>query len=191
VRRTWLVLVVAASSILAACTSNPQRPSRPTVVQRPAPGQCLGFPNRWPPIPASSIETRMASHLPQWLPPGWATEGAFGPTGGEAVVEYGGRGCATVDDYLVFDNLMKVGGPGPGEVQAMVNPRGPHVGPWLVARQSTTYGCPGLPGLSTLQSGAVKLCLEYQAKVPEGVLAVQMVGLDRATGDRIVQSIPL
>jgi hypothetical protein len=60
---------------------------------------------------------------------------------------------------------------------------GPRVGPWTVTAD-VAGGC----GNAVLGSGR---CLEYHAMVPGGSIGVQMMGLPRSIGDRVVQSIPV
>jgi Tol biopolymer transport system component len=105
------------------------------------------------------------------MPEGFGLARAFGRGEGfEATGIWSDRHCRQVIVYLASDR-----GPEP--------PAGPRVDNWVVL-----YDAPNQCSNAVLGKGR---CLDYWARVEGGLLTVQMMGLDRDEGDRIVRSIPI
>jgi hypothetical protein len=112
----------------------------------------------------------MADHLPHWLPDGMGLVQGYGP---EAPGEFGSAlfadaRCREID--LRRSTSSDLGS-------------GQRVGPWTVAA-----GGPGDCG--NLILGPAQ-CISYRTVVEGGSLSIQMMGIPRSDGDRIVGSIPL
>jgi hypothetical protein len=168
------LLACATAIMVASCTSSAP-PSVQTGILAPAPkplggfNQCPFGPVRASGVASSSLVSVMANHVPRWLPPGMGLVEAFGP--GEYA--FGGAYFADADCreiQLYFWESSDTGS-------------GPRLGPWVITAD-VPNGCSN----AALGQGR---CLEYHAKVPGGSVGVQMMGIDRAAGDRIVGSIPL
>ena len=169
--RTVVAIVVVAIS--ASCTFGTE-PLVPVRVLSPAPspggaaGYCPFGIARASSIPSESLVDVMADHVPRWLPDGMGLVEAFGP--GEAS---GGAYFADVNCREVQVWFWRSSDLGQGE----------RMGAWVV-NVSGPRDC----GNSVLGSSR---CIDYHAEVDGGSVGVQMMGLERAEGDRIVESIPL
>jgi hypothetical protein len=102
-------------------------------------------------------------HFPRWLPDGF---------GLSAVYE---NGFASWSDSRCREVSVGVYGDGPGPTA------GPTVGPWRVIADAEG-------GCYNAVLGKAR-CLDYQTKFGDHVVTVQIMGLDRSDGDKIVQSI--
>ena len=107
-------------------------------------------------------------HVPRWLPEGMGLVFAFGP--GED--SFGGAyfadiGCREIE--LWFWDSTDIGS-------------GEHVDGWMVS-ESGPHDC-GNDVLGTAR------CIDYAHVVDGGQIGVQMMGISRGEGDRIVRSIP-
>jgi hypothetical protein len=167
-----VILVVAVMG--AACTTDTE-PSVPTRVLSPAPSPsgemsfCPFGTSRASSIPPESLADVMANHVPASLPAGMGLVGAFGPSEGSPGGAYfADAQCREIQ--LWFWDSSELGD-------------GERMGPWAVEVSG-----PGDCGNSVLGSSR---CIEYHAAVDGGSIGVQMMGLERAEGDKIVQSIPL
>jgi hypothetical protein len=124
---------------------------------------------------ASSIDARslvdvMDGHLPHWLPEGMGLVAAFGPSeGAHAAAYFADIRCRELELWF-WDSE----GTGSGE----------RVGPWVVTDESGPKDCFN----AILGPGR---CIYYAGSVDGGHIGVQMMGIPRREGDRIVQSIPI
>jgi hypothetical protein len=166
-----LVVMMAVST---ACASDPPPPVTARVLS-PAPAVSKGVlhgcpfgPPRASTVPAGSLGDVMQGHVPRWLPSGMGLVEAFGPGEGSQGGAYFADGqCREIQ--LWFWNSSEIAG------EAM--------GPWRV-EASGPHGC----GNAILGNGA---CIDYHARVDGGSIGVQMLGVSRPEGDRVVRSIPL
>ena len=181
VHRRVLVVVAASVVTLAACTP-PTTTVAPTNGPTPVPSLLLS-PAPRPPgslhqcpfelarasvIPPASLAPEMQNHVPHWLPSGMGLVEAFGPGNGALGGAYfADARCREVE--LWFWKSTDVGA-------------GPRVGAWTVT--ASPHACANALLL-------VSLCLDYHAKVQGGSIGVQMMGIPRSEGDKLVQSIPV
>jgi hypothetical protein len=167
--RGWCLVAVVVL-VVSSCTGSSGGPKPvPTQILSPAPRNCPFAPARASTVSASSLSTRMSDHVPRWLPSGMGLVEAFGSGDGAIAGGYWADGrCREVQVYLF------PGGHGMWT--------GVKVGGWTLTR-SSPYDC------SNTVLGSAQ-CLVYHAMVSEGLLDVQMMGIDRQEGDRIVLSIP-
>jgi hypothetical protein len=111
----------------------------------------------------------MQNYVPHWLPDGMGLVDAFGSGwGAKGGAHFADARCREIE--LWFWESSDVGS-------------GQHVGAWVV-QQSKPKAC----GNAVLGEA---MCLEYRGRVADGAIGVQMMGLSRPDGDRIVRSIPL
>lgn len=168
-RRVLVAGAVIAAVAAASCTLAAPHPP-PTQVLSPVPRSCAFGPIRASRIPASSLAERMAGHMPSWLPPGMGLVEAFGPGAGSVAGAYwADAGCREIEMYLFRGSDSNFGS-------------GPRVGAWTVTADAAN-ACYN----PVLGSGR---CLTYHARVSDGILDVEMMGIERPEGDRIIRSIP-
>lgn len=111
----------------------------------------------------------MQDHVPRWLPDGMGIVEAFGPNGpANGGAFFADANCREIE--LWFWKSADVGS-------------GPRMGAWTVD-ESGPSDCSN----AVLGAGA---CIDYHARVAGGSIGVQMMGVARSEGDRIVRSIPL
>jgi hypothetical protein len=173
----WSAASALCAVMLAsvACTSAPT-PSVPTRILSPAPAvekgvlhDCPFGPPRASTVAARSLDGVMQDHIPRWLPAGMGLVEAFGPGEGSLGGAYFADGTCREIQLWFWESSDS----GSGET----------MGSWRV-EASGPRGC----GNAVLGSGA---CIDYHARVDGGSIGVQMMGVPRSQGDRVVQSIPL
>ena len=163
----WAILAATVAS--ASCTD-----SDPVLSPAPSPPGPLGYCPfgmvRAERISTGSLVRVMADHLPDWLPDGMGLVQGYGPEGpgefGSAL--FADARCREID--LRRSTSSDLGS-------------GQRVGPWTVAA-----GGPDSCGNMILGPAQ---CISYRTVVEGGSLSIQMMGIPRSDGDRIVGSIPL
>jgi hypothetical protein len=111
----------------------------------------------------------MDNHLPRWLPEGMGLVAAFGPgAGSHGGAFFADAHCREMEVWFWESTDI-----GPGQ----------EMGAWTVV-----VSRPNACGNAVLGTGR---CIEYHARVDRGSIGVQMMGIPRSQGYRIVQSIPL
>ena len=162
----WVTLVATVAS---SCTG-----SDPVLAPAPSPPGPLGYcpfgMARAERISTGSLLRVMADHLPHWLPDGMGLVQGYGP---EAPGEFG---CALFADARCREIDLR-------RSTSFDLGSGQRVGPWTVAASG-----PGDCG--NLILGPAR-CISYRALVEGGSISIQMMGISRSDGDRIVGSIPL
>lgn len=109
----------------------------------------------------------MQHHVPHWLPPGMGLVEAFGPGNGALGGAYfADARCREVELWFWKSGVGS----------------GPRLGPWTINADA--------PGCYNAVLGTGR-CLDYHAKVSGGSIGVQMMGIPRSEGDKLVQSIPV
>src|SRR5262245_47274123 len=167
------LMVACLVLALTACTSESTPPVHDPVLSA-APHRAMercpfGLP-RANSIAAASLTEVMDGHIPHWLPAGMGLVSAFG-------LSHGAHGGAYLADAkcreieLWFWQGEKIGS-------------GERVGPWVVTEMSGPKDCFN----AVLGRGR---WITYEGRVEGGHLGVQMMGIPRSEGDRIVQSIPI
>lgn len=169
-RRRELVLGTLALTVVASCTSDvPDRLLSPAPKPTGPVGFCPFGLSRAPLIRPESLDSVMANHVPHWLPDGMGLVQAFGP----GVGSLGGAYFADARCREIELWFWKSTGVASGE----------RMGAWTVMVSG-----PNACGNAVLGSGR---CIEYHAPVDGGSIGVQMMGIPRSDGDRIVRSIPI
>jgi hypothetical protein len=160
---------------VTACTSeNP--PSFPEQVLSPAPqpsgaiARCpFGLP-RASSIAAGSLAEIMDGHIPHWLPEGMGLVSAYGLShGAHGAGYFADAQCREME--LWFWESERIGS-------------GERIGPWVVTEMSGPRDC-----FNAVLGHA--RCINYAGRVEGGHIGVQMLGIPRSEGDRIVRSIPI
>jgi hypothetical protein len=178
----WRVLVATTASVvaLAGCTATSTVPSHtsapvPSFVLSPAPipvealHQCPFGPARASVIPPATLASVMVNHIPHWLPVGMGLVDAFGPgSASRGGAYYADTHCREIEVW--FWKSREV-------------PSGHRLGPWTITAD-VQAGCSN----AVLGDGR---CLGYSVAVSGGQVGVQMMGIPRTEGDRVVQSIPV
>jgi len=165
--------VVLLAGFGSAATTRPPVPGS-VLATAPSPSskfdQCPFGPSRSKAIPPASLAGVMQDHVPHWLPGGMGLVDSFGSGWGSIGGAYfADARCREIEVFL----WMSTDGPSSGTA----------LGPWKITADE-----PGGCGNAVLGSGR---CLDYRVKVEGGVVGVQMMGLDRSEGDRVVLSIPV
>jgi hypothetical protein len=166
--------MLAVGLATAVCTPSTPSPI-PSSVLSPAPsvagGRCPFGLARVNTVDPSSLEDVMRDHVPRWLPDGMGLVEAFG----SSTLVRGGAWfaddrCREVELWWFWRSTSRVSGPD-------------RTGRWVV-EESRPRAC------ANLTLGEAR-CIYYRTNVEGGQIGVQMMGVDRAVGDRIVRSIPL
>jgi hypothetical protein len=158
------------AGLLVGCGSSPPEPPPPSPILVAAPRSCPIGITRGTSVSSDDVTSALGGHVPRWLPVsfGIATSERFGE--GSVLVTWTDRLCR---EFTINFHPGQSADPTPG----------PHLGAWTVA-----YNVPHQCGNSIL--GASK-CLGYQADTQDGSVNVELIGVGRPEGDRIVRSIPL
>ncbi|MEX0984691.1 MAG: hypothetical protein WD096_06530 [Actinomycetota bacterium] len=187
--------VVAVSVVLAAAVvlpllsvlpigdgGDPLDIPEPSAIMSPAPRECpvaLGvLRDAGPEVGVEEFTRLMHGYLPGWLPDGFGLLHAFGPElaadGSDASGVWTDASCREI--LLRFNGSWRASEPG-----ATYDPDVPQVGPWSLVTD-VAGGC----GNEVLGQGR---CLAYAASTEDGLIAIEMMGLEREEGDRIALSI--
>jgi hypothetical protein len=168
------VAVLGVSALAASCTFRAPDPV-PSRILSPAPrltgsfGECVFAPPRASSISPEALANVMEDHVPRWLPDGMGLVMAFAPGwGAKGGAFFSDERCREIE--LWFWRSTAVGS-------------GQEMGAWRVS-VSGPDACEN-PVLGNAR------CIEYHARVAGGSIGVQMMGIPRSEGDRIVDSIPV
>lgn len=146
--------------LVAACTGGHH--ATPTAAS-PAPTSCpQGIP-RSGPAKTSNIDRVLDGHVPGWLPAGFGLLTLYQ----DHSAVWSDQRCREVELGVYGDGTT--------------GPAANTVGRWRIV-SDVPDGC----GNAVLGRGR---CLDYQTKIDHHVITVQMMGLERSDGDRIVHSI--
>lgn len=151
--------VLVVAALTGACTKS--HGLAPTAAS-PAPMPCPEPLPRAGSAAAGHLAAEMYGHVPGWLPPGFGLSILYK----DHSAIWSDRRCREV----------RVGVYGDGQMDPAVG----DVGQWRVIADAN--GC----GNAVLGRGR---CLDYQTKIDHHIITVQMMGLERPQGDRIVTSI--
>jgi Tol biopolymer transport system component len=172
-----LALVIASVGVLVATRTFLGAPAQgptglqemPSRIFRPAPRECPIPMTRARTLPFLRLADRLEGHVPRWLPEGFGLAHAFGSGEGyQASGMWSDGRCRQVQVYLYPDPHTEI-------------PAGPRVDDWVVVTNAPNQCANAVLGKAR--------CLDYWARAEGGRLTVQMIGLDRDEGDRIVRSI--
>lgn len=170
-RSRCVALVLACAFGTGACTGSTPPPV-PSSVISPAPRVDCPFGiarEVGRSVDPSSLMRVMHGHVPRWLPEGMGLFQAFGSsTALRGAAWFADDRCREVQVWL-WRSTGRVSG-------------SDRTGPWAVD-ESGPRAC------ANFVLGEAR-CIEYRANVEGGQIGVQMMGIDRAVGDRIVRSIP-
>ena len=129
----------------------------------PAPTSCPQGIHRSGVANVKDIDRVLYGHVPRWLPAGFGLLTLYA----DHSVVWSDRHCREVELGVYGDGDM--------------DPAAAAVGRWRVIADAAN-GC----GNTVLGRGR---CLDYQTKIGHHVITVQMMGVERPAGDRIVRSI--
>jgi len=161
------VMAVVVALVMAGCTSDG---SAPQEILKTAPRTDCPVLIRADGIKPAQLSQTVRGHIPHWLPDSFGLQHSFGT--GEGI----SGGAAWTDDRCREVLLILWQTDGTDDFE------GPKVGAWTV-----TENDPGECGNAVL---GMSRCLTYHTSTSEGTLSLQLIGLERAQGDRIAKSIP-
>jgi TolB protein len=178
-----LALVLAAAIVFplgSLLSISEDDEAAPIAVLAPAPRDCpLGMSIlRNETVDLDEFQRLMQGYLPRWLPSGFGLLRAIGrdraEDGSDAAGVWSDDRCREV--ILTFNSSWRA-----VERGTLYDPSVPQVGPWSVMADAEDQ-C----GNAVLGKGR---CLNYATATVDGLLTLQMMGLERHEGDRIVLSI--